>query len=879
MFDTYDSINSSGSCDFRYNVNNGILTNPTQDVMTINLSGQIQTSNEAFDVTQNQPIIYIVKNNNNIVSSSVLNYQGSSFSTNLVLYPNDQVIVTFVQYFNSTINIKGGQYTTRITYTQLNTIFSYTGYTGSTGPAGTAFSLPSLSYYLSANVTIPSNQNTTIIFDTFDNTNSEGTPDFTYNNNLGILTNTTTKNMTILISGQLQTSNASFDVTQNQPVIYIVKNTNNIISSSVLNYQGSSFSTTLVLFPNDVVSIKFQQFFNNSVNILGGQFITRITYTQLNNMVARTGNTGATGYTGPAGNELALPSVSYYLSSNISASPLQNTIVIYDTLDTINSNGNCTFNYNNTSGVLSNPTGDVISVLISGQLQTSNDSFDVTKDQPVISIVKNNNNIISSSALNYQGSSFSSTLILYPGDNVVIKFIQYFTNVVQIEGGQSVTRITYTQLNNVIMQPGATGPTGPLGTSLSLPSVSYYLSSNLNVLPLQNKVIIYDTKDIVNSNGILNFTYNTNTGILINSGTDLVTILVSGQLQTDNTSFDVTQNQPVIYIVKNSDNIISSSVLNYQGSSFSSTLILYPGDTVKVIFKQYFSNSINIQAGQFITRITYTQLNNVVVKPGDTGSTGATGPAGNQLALPSTSYYLSSNINILSNQTTNIIYDTYDSINSNGIVSFLYNSTSGILTNTSNTIITILISGQLQTDNKSFDVTQYQPVIYIVKNSNNIMSSSVLNYQGSSFSSTLVLYQGDTVNIAFKQFFNNSISVLAGQYITRITFTQLNNIVVAPSPTGSTGPIGPIGVTGYTGATGPVGAYIQYGTATTSGITFSNVITFPQTFNSTPSIMAIVSDGSSAWASIDSISKYRFTVYTWNKFGGVSANINWQAIL
>jgi formate/nitrite transporter FocA (FNT family) len=130
MFDTYDSLNSSGSCDFRYNTSTGVLTNPTSDVMTINLSGQLQTSNTAFDVTQYQPVISIVKNNNNIVSSSVLNYQGSSFSTVLVLNPNDQIIVTFKQYFSSPILIQAGQYTTRITYTQLNNIFSYTGYTG-----------------------------------------------------------------------------------------------------------------------------------------------------------------------------------------------------------------------------------------------------------------------------------------------------------------------------------------------------------------------------------------------------------------------------------------------------------------------------------------------------------------------------------------------------------------------------------------------------------------------------------------------------------------------------------------------------------------------------------------------------------------------------
>jgi hypothetical protein len=879
MFDTYDSLNSSGSCDFRYNTATGVLINPTSDVMTINLSGQLQTSNTAFDVTQYQPVISIVKNNNNIVSSSVLNYQGSSFSTVLVLNPNDQIIVTFKQYFSSPILIQAGQYTTRITYTQLNNIFSYTGYTGSTGPAGVAFSLPSTSYYLSANVTVPSLQNTIIIYDQFDSLNSNGNPDFTYNINTGLLTNPTSQTMTILIAGQLQTSNEAFDVTQNQPIICIVKNNNNIISSSVLNFQGSSFTTTLILYPNDIVSIKFQQYFNNSMIILAGQYITRITYTQLNNMVARTGSTGPTGFTGPAGNEAALPSLSYYLSSNIAALPLTDTVIKYNTVDSVNSNGNVGFLYNTGTGILTNPTSDIISVLINGQVQTSNESLDVTQSQPIISVVKNNNNIISSSTLNYQGSSFSTTIILYPSDNVSVMFKQYFSNTIFIQGGQYTTRITYTQLNNVIMQPGATGPTGPLGTNLSLPSVSYYLSSNINVLPLQNTIIKYDSIDNINSSGLINFTYNPSNGILTNTGTNLLTILVSGQLQTDNSSFDVTQNQPVIYIVKNNDNIISSSVLNYQGSSFSSTIILAVGDTIKIMFMQYFSQSVNIVGGQFITRITWTQLNNVTVKPGDTGSTGATGPAGNLLSLPSISYYLSSNVNVLSNQTKNIIYDTYDSLNSNGIVSCTYNVVNGFLTNSSNNIITILVSGQLQTDNVSFDVTQYQPVIYIVKNTNNVMSSSVLNYQGSSFSSTIILNSNESINISFQQYFSNSINILGGQYITRITFTQLNNVQVAPGATGPTGFIGSTGFTGSTGATGPIGAYIQYGTAITNVYSFSIVVIFPQTFDSVPNVMAIVSDSSRAWVSIGGITRYQFTAYTWNTTGGVSATINWQALL
>jgi hypothetical protein len=269
-------------------------------------------------------------------------------------------------------------------------------------------------------------------------------------------------------------------------------------------------------------------------------------------------------------------------------------IILYNILDGINSNGVVTFTYNTGSGILTNPTNDIISILVSGQIKTDNTSLDVTQNQPVIYVVKNNNNILSSSVLNYQGSSFSTTLILYPSDNIKIMFKQYSSANVNIEGGQYTTRVTYTQLNNVIMQPGATGPTGPMGVELALPSTSYYVTSNIIVTPNINTMVIYDTQDIINSNGLVSFVYDTLAGILTNTSTNIITILASGQLQTDNLSFDVTQNQPVIYIVKNSDNVISSSVLNYGGSSFSSTLILYPNDTIKIMFKQYFRNNIQI---------------------------------------------------------------------------------------------------------------------------------------------------------------------------------------------------------------------------------------------------------------------------------------------
>jgi hypothetical protein len=57
-------------------------------------------------------------------------------------------------------------------------------------------------------------------------------------------------------------------------------------------------------------------------------------------------------------------------------------------------------------------------------------------------------------------------------------------------------------------------------------------------------------------------------------------------------------------------------------------------------------------------------------------------------------------------------------------------------------------------------------------------------------------------------------------------------------------------------------------------------VTFGTAFASTPSISAIVTDGSATWVSVGSATTTGFTAYTWNASGGaVSKPLNWQAIL
>ena len=73
-----------------------------------------------------------------------------------------------------------------------------------------------------------------------------------------------------------------------QPTITVNKQGNSIITSSAINFQGNSFSTTVVLGNADTVSVRYSQFSSSTVNIIGGQFSTRITYTQLDSVQGST---------------------------------------------------------------------------------------------------------------------------------------------------------------------------------------------------------------------------------------------------------------------------------------------------------------------------------------------------------------------------------------------------------------------------------------------------------------------------------------------------------------------------------------------------------------------------------------------------------------
>jgi hypothetical protein len=330
---------------------------------------------------------------------------------------------------------------------------------------------------------------------------------------------------------------------------------------------------------------------------------------------------------------------------------------------------------------------------------------------------------------------------------------------------------------------GGSGPTGPTGsyTKRNLPSVSYYLSNQITATTDQAVDVVFDSIDNENSDGSVAFTYSTETGTLSNTSQDILTLLISGQITTNNTQFDASVMQPVIYMVKNNDNIISSSVINFQGSSFSSSVIVKPGDNIKIRYKQYFQNEININPGQFSTRIIFSQLDYVAAGSSTSVPTN----------LPTQSYYLINDIGVSTSTLVDVIFNTYDPQNSDGTARFDYSLETGHLSNPTQGTLTLLVSGQITTDNTQFDYNVLQPVIYIVKNGDNIISSSVINFQGSSFSSSVVVLPGEFIKIQYVQYFQNLVNIKGGKFSTRITFSQLD-YVASGGGTGYTGPPGPV---------------------------------------------------------------------------------------
>lgn len=699
-----------------------------------------------------------------------------------------------------------------------------TGPQGLTGPPGTAGPISTKGYYVSKTLEGIQTVDKVVVFDHLDITQSQGNFDALYDTNTGLLTNPLQNDIVMMLNFVIAGPNG-------YPWLVKIKdNTSNSILWSWSLYPNQSgsenFSTTIVIKPNHQVSVVFNEA-NGSQVYRFQKNSTRILFTQLDYILGIAGpsgptgqsgipgsamNTGATGTTGPRGvpglatntgatgppgTVGALPSKTFYYSQNVAKSNGTTFTFQPDSNDAVYSFGNFSGTYDPSTGILTNNTENVINYIVDIQLAADTGSsvyfsFKYSNTDELIWM----SNYIDNSTIN----SDSHTITLYPNQGFYASC--YVTNNVgnwNILGNNTSkpSRVKFTQLEYVMGIGGGgggggtgyTGPTGPSYTQRNIPSASYYLSNPIIAETAEEVDVVFNIKDNENSDGLVAFTYSTETGALTNSSQDTLTLLVSGQITTNNTQFDAGVSQPVIYLVKNNNNIISSSVINFQGSSFSSSVIVAPGDFIKIKYTQYFQNQVNINPGRFSTRITFSQLDYIV-------GSGTPGPS-EATNLPTLSYYLTTDISATTLALVDVIFNAADVQNSDGVASFEYSTETGRLTNVSNGALTLLVSGQITTDNTQFDYNVLQPVIYIVKNGDNILSSSVINFQGSSFSSSVVVFPGEFIKIQYKQYFQNVVNIKGGKFNTRICFSQLDYISSGGSVngTGGTGPTGPPGLT------------------------------------------------------------------------------------
>jgi hypothetical protein len=808
------SPGSTGTAGDRYLT----ASSPAYIVPTINPSETLQVDTNLAYMQGTYVLVVDSTDINNYFNAVVELYDKDTGSLTINNFTNINGLFGYADPIIYNVNLNGIQGPTGPTGIQgipgTATNTGATGPQGVTGAPGVAGPISTKAYYVSKTLEGLQTVDKVVVFDQLDTSKTQGSFDAIYDTNTGILSNPQPYDLLLLLNFAIAGPNG-------YPWTVTIKdNTSNTSLWNWVVYPNQSgsenFSTTIILKPNHQVAVVFNEA-NGSQIYRFQKNSTRIIFTQLEYILGAVGptgctgdqgipgtssNTGATGTTGPRGvpglatntgatgppgTVGALPSSTFYYSQN---TPEENGVAFTfqpDALDTNYSFGTFSGTYDPTTGILTNNTENVINYIVDIQLAADTGSsvyfsFKYSNTDELIWM----SNYVDDSTIN----SDSHTITLYPNQGFYTSC--YVTNNVgnwNILGNNTSkpSRVKFTQLEYVMSGGGGggtgfTGPTGPSFTKNNIPSASYYLSAPIIVSTEQEVDVVFDIKDNDNSDGAVAFIYSTETGTLTNSSQDMLTLLVSGQITTNNTQFDASVSQPVIYLVKNNDNIISSSVINFQGSSFSSSVIIAPGDFIKIKFSQYFQNSVNINPGRFSTRITFSQLDYIV-------GSGIPGPS-EPTNLPTKSYYLTEDTATSTSSLVDIIFNAYDAQNSDGVASFNYSTETGSLTNPSQGALTLLVSGQITTDNTQFDYNVLQPVIYIVKNGDNILSSSVINFQGSSFSSSVVILPGEFIKIQYVQYFQNTVNIKGGKFSTRICFSQLDYI----SSGGGTGPTGPPGL-------------------------------------------------------------------------------------
>ncbi len=171
------------------------------------------------------------------------------------------------------------------------------GDTGPTGPSPTPSPLPSVSYYLGTNQTVPTNTDVLVNCDTLDTAQSIGTLTGSYNPSTYRFTNTGTVRNIYFVNASIYTGSSYV-----RGIFKIVKNGTDTFSVTAIDTTAANTTSSIVvLSPNEYVEVYYGQESGIDETLLSAGALTRITITQLDNVQGPTGFTGLTGATGIEG--------------------------------------------------------------------------------------------------------------------------------------------------------------------------------------------------------------------------------------------------------------------------------------------------------------------------------------------------------------------------------------------------------------------------------------------------------------------------------------------------------------------------------------------------------------------------------------------------
>jgi hypothetical protein len=214
-----------------------------------------------------------------------------------------------------------------------------------------------------------------------------------------------------------------------------------------------------------------------------------------------------------------------------------------------------------------------------------------------------------------------------------------------------------------------------------------------------------------------------------------------------------------------------------------------------------------------------------------------------------------------------IAFDTLDTNNSYGTITGEYNTSTYTFTNNSITETnTYFIACSVYTGS-----TYLRAVFKIVKNLGSLTTEatyavSAIDIQAAGgTSAVIVLAPNETIQVVYAQESGVDADLLSAANLTRITITQLNNVM------------GPTGLTGPVGDRGPTGAVPRMlsGIDETSGGTKN--VAFSSAFTSAPVVTATAVNTDGTYVTLNSITNSGFIVRAF--LGSGDTSFNWTAIL